>query len=172
MTGYLGVAEDVTERRVAADAVQLALQRERHAVEELTALDQTKTDFLSSVSHEFRTPLASVLGYTEMLEDGAVGELSPKQLDLVSRIDRNGRRLLGLIEDLLLNSRIESGQLHLARRPCDLAAIVDHAWEATGPLTQRRNLHLRRRDRQPTRSRWTATPPPSNGSSRTCCPTR
>jgi PAS domain S-box-containing protein len=144
VTGYIGVAEDVTERRAAADAVQTALQRERHAVEELTALDQTKTDFLSSVSHEFRTPLASVLGYTEMLEDGAVGEMTAKQLDLVSRIDRNGRRLLGLIEDLLLNSRIESGQLNLARRPCDLAAVVDHAWEATGPLTQKRQLHLRR----------------------------
>ncbi|GAA2161730.1 ATP-binding protein [Pedococcus bigeumensis] len=143
VTGYIGVAEDVTERRVAAEAVQTALQRERHAVEELTALDQTKTDFLSSVSHEFRTPLASVLGYTEMLEDGAVGELTPRQLDLVSRIDRNGRRLLGLIEDLLLNSRIESGQLNLARRPCDLASVVDHAWEATGPLTQRRALRLR-----------------------------
>ena len=144
VTGYIGVAEDVTERRLAADAVQTALQRERNAVEELTALDQTKTDFLSSVSHEFRTPLASVLGYTEMLEDGAVGELTTKQLDLVSRIGRNGRRLLGLIEDLLLNSRIESGQLNLARRPCDLAAVVDHAWEATGPLTQKRDLHLRR----------------------------
>lgn len=144
VTGYIGVAEDVTERRLAADAVQTALQRERNAVEELTALDQTKTDFLSSVSHEFRTPLASVLGYTEMLEDGAVGEMTARQLDLVSRIDRNGRRLLGLIEDLLLNSRIESGQLNLARRPCDLAAIVDHAWEATGPLTQRRELQLRR----------------------------
>jgi PAS domain S-box-containing protein len=144
VTGFIGVAEDVTERRVAADAVQTALQRERHAVEELTALDQTKTDFLSSVSHEFRTPLASVLGYTEMLEDGAVGPMTDKQLDLVGRIDRNGRRLLGLIEDLLLNSRIESGQLNLARRPCDLAAIIDHAWEATGPLTQRRELRLRR----------------------------
>ncbi|WP_161988583.1 ATP-binding protein [Pedococcus bigeumensis] len=144
VTGYIGVAEDVTERRVAADAVQAALDRERRAVEELTALDRAKTDFLSSVSHELRTPLASVLGYTEMLEDGAAGELSQKQLDLVSRIDRNGRRLLALIEDLLLNSRIESGQLHLARRPCDLAEIVDHAWESTGALVQKRELHLRR----------------------------
>jgi PAS domain S-box-containing protein len=144
VTGYIGVAEDVTERRVAADAVQTALNRERRAVEELTALDQAKTDFLSSVSHELRTPLASVLGYTEMLEDGAAGELSQKQVDLVSRIDRNGRRLLALIEDLLLNSRIESGQLHLARLPCDLAEIVDHSWESTGALTQRRELRLRR----------------------------
>ena len=144
VTGYLGVAEDVTERRVTADAVQTALDRERRAVEELTALDQAKTDFLSSVSHELRTPLASVLGYTEMLEDGGAGELSQKQLELVSRIDRNGRRLLSLIEDLLLNSRIESGQLHLARLPCDLTEIVDHAWESTGAISQRRELHLRR----------------------------
>ncbi|NYG08622.1 hypothetical protein BJ986_003109 [Phycicoccus badiiscoriae] len=143
-TGYLGVAEDVTERRAAADAVQAALLRERRAVEQLTALDRTKTDFLSSVSHELRTPLASVLGYTEMLEDGAVGPLAPKQLDLVARIDRNGRRLLALIEDLLLNSRIESGQLHLARRPCDLVDVVDHAWESLGALTQRRDLQVRR----------------------------
>ncbi len=143
-TGYLGVAEDVTERRVAAQAVQTALARERRAVEELTALDRTKTDFLSAVSHELRTPLASVLGYTEMLEDGAAGLLVPKQLDLVSRIDRNGRRLLGLIEDLLLNSRIEAGQLQLSRGRCDLVDVVDHAWEAMGPLTQRRDLRLHR----------------------------
>ena len=143
-TGYLGVAEDVTERRVSADAVQAALLRERRAVEELTALDRAKTDFLSSVSHELRTPLASVLGYTEMLEDGAVGPLAPKQLDLISRIDRNGRRLLALIEDLLLNSRIESGQLHLARQRCDLVEVVDHAWESVGALTQRRDLQLSR----------------------------
>ena len=143
-TGYLGVAEDVTERRLSADAVQTALRRERRAVEELTALDRAKTDFLSSVSHELRTPLASVLGYTEMLEDGAVGPLAPKQLDLISRIDRNGRRLLALIEDLLLNSRIESGQLHLSRQRCDLVEVVDHAWESVGALTQRRDLQLSR----------------------------
>jgi PAS domain S-box-containing protein len=144
VTGYVGVAEDVTERRQAADAVQLALQRERRAVEELTALDRAKTDFLSAVSHELRTPLASVLGYAEMLEDGAAGDLSPRQQDLVSRIDRNGRRLLTLIEDLLLNSRIESGQLHLARARCDLGEVVEHAWDGLGPMTQGRDLRLHR----------------------------
>lgn len=148
VTGYVGVAEDVTERRRAADSVQLALQRERRAVEELTALDRAKTDFLSAVSHELRTPLASVLGYAEMLEDGAAGPLAPRQLDLVSRIDRNGRRLLTLIEDLLLNSRIESGQLHLTRARCDLGEVVDHAWEGLTPLTQGRDLRLHRQGEQ------------------------
>ena len=99
----------MTRRRQAEVALQVALDRERQAVEELTALDRTKSDFVSSVSHELRTPLASVLGYAEMLEDGAAGALTDRQLELVARVDRNGRRLLSLIEDLLLNSRIEAG---------------------------------------------------------------
>jgi PAS domain S-box-containing protein len=144
VTGYIGVAEDVTERREAAQAVRTALARERQAVEELTALDRTKTDFLSAVSHELRTPLASVLGYTEMLEDGAVGPMTERQLQMVGKIDRNGRRLLALIEDLLVNSRIEAGQLELSRRRTDLAEVVDSAWDSVSALSQRRDLTLRR----------------------------
>ena len=143
VTGFLTVAEDVTLRREADLATAQALARERQAVEELTALDRTKTDFLSAVSHELRTPLASVLGYTELLEDDGAGPLSPRQREVVSRIDRNGRRLLALIEDLLVNSRIEAGQLDLARVPCDLAAVVETVWEAAVTQAQHRALDLR-----------------------------
>jgi PAS domain S-box-containing protein len=140
LTGYLGVAEDVTLRRQAEVALQVALDRERQAVEELTALDRTKSDFVSSVSHELRTPLASVLGYAEMLEDGAAGALTEHQLELVSRVDRNGRRLLSLIEDLLLNSRIEAGRLELHPRRFDLAEVIDDAWHSIASVTGQRQL--------------------------------
>ena len=143
VTGFLTVAEDVTQRRQADLATAQALARERQAVEELTALDRTKTDFLSAVSHELRTPLASVLGYTELLEDGGAGPLSPRQNEVVARIDRNGRRLLALIEDLLINSRIEAGQLELARVPCDLVPVVETVWEAAVVQAQHRDLDLR-----------------------------
>lgn len=143
VTGFLTVAEDVTQRREADLATAHALDLERQAVEELTALDRTKTDFLSAVSHELRTPLASVLGYTELLEDGGAGPLSPRQQEVVSRIDRNGRRLLALIEDLLVNSRIEAGQLELARVPCDLVPVVEAVWEAAVVQAQHRDLDLR-----------------------------
>ncbi len=143
LTGYLAVAEDVTRRRQAEVALQVALDRERQAVEELTALDRTKSDFVSTVSHELRTPLASVLGYAEMLEDGAAGPLTDRQLELVSRVDRNGRRLLSLIEDLLLNSRIESGRLHLDLRRCDLADVVRSAWTTVNTVTAQRDLERR-----------------------------
>lgn len=140
LTGYLGVAEDVTRRRQAEVALQVALDRERQAVEELTALDRTKSDFVSAVSHELRTPLASVLGYSEMLEDGAAGPLTERQLELVSRVDRNGRRLLSLIEDLLLNSRIEAGRLELEPRRCDLSDVVASAWTSVATVTSQRVL--------------------------------
>ena len=144
VTGFIAVAEDVTQRVQAARTTAQALERERQAVEELTALDRAKTDFLSAVSHELRTPLTTVLGYTEVLEDGALGDLGPRQLDVVSRIDRNGRRLLVLIEDLLINSRIESGQLELARQQVDLVEVVDHAWEAARLMATHRELDMRR----------------------------
>jgi PAS domain S-box-containing protein len=144
VTGFIAVAEDVTQRVQAARATAQALERERQAVEELTALDRAKTDFLSAVSHELRTPLTTVLGYTEVLEDGAMGVLGPRQLEVVSRIDRNGRRLLVLIEDLLINSRIESGQLELARQPVDLVEVADHAWEAARLMATHRDLQLHR----------------------------
>ncbi|GGM99791.1 hypothetical protein GCM10009721_28570 [Terrabacter tumescens] len=140
LTGYLGVAEDVTRRRQAEVALQVALDRERQAVEELTALDRTKSDFVSSVSHELRTPLASVLGYAEMLEDGAAGPLTERQLELVARVDRNGRRLLSLIEDLLLHSRIEAGRLELHPRRCDLSDVVASAWTSVETVTSQREL--------------------------------
>lgn len=140
LTGYLMVAEDVTGRRQAEVALQAGLDRERQAVEELTRLDRTKSDFVSAVSHELRTPLASVLGYTEMLEDGAAGQLAPHQRELVERIDRNGRRLLSLIEDLLLNSRIETGRLELEPVRCDLAEVVARAWRSVEMVTRDRHL--------------------------------
>lgn len=143
LTGYLAVAEDVTRRRQAEVALQVALDRERQAVEELTALDRTKSDFVSAVSHELRTPLASVLGYAEMLEDGAAGPLTDRQLELVSRVDRNGRRLLSLIEDLLLNSRIEAGRLQLDLRRCDLTDVVASAWSSVNTVTAQRDLDRR-----------------------------
>jgi PAS domain S-box-containing protein len=143
LTGYLAVAEDVTRRRQAEIALQIALDRERQAVEELTALDRTKSDFVSAVSHELRTPLASVLGYAEMLEDGAAGPLSERQLELVARVDRNGRRLLSLIEDLLLNSRIEAGRLQLDLRRCDLTEVVTNAWSSVNTVTAQRDLDRR-----------------------------
>ncbi len=115
-TGYLGVAEDVTERRRGESVLRTALAKEREAVERLNELDRAKTHLVSSVSHELRTPITSVLGYAEMLRAGSAGALSGPQSRLLDRVQRNGSRLLGLIEDLLTHSRIEVRHLRPAPR--------------------------------------------------------
>ena len=75
-SGYLCVADDVTEREAAHPALVAALEHERSAVERLRDLEQVKADFVATVSHELRTPLTSMIGYVELLDDGAIGELT------------------------------------------------------------------------------------------------
>lgn len=131
VVGYLGVAEDVTERRRQEAAVQEALEHETQLVERLAQVDRTKNDFLASVSHELRTPITSILGYAQLLQSAGSGT-PPTDADrqLVQRIERNGRRLLGLIEDMLMMSQVEVGSFHLRREPLDLREPVRRAAES------------------------------------------
>ena len=102
-----GTNEDITERKRAEDTLKSAFDRERETVRKLRELDQAKTIFISSVSHELRTPLTSIVGYVGLLRDG--GNLHPAEAEMLGVIDRNSKRLLELIEDLLTFSRLESG---------------------------------------------------------------
>ena len=94
---------------VAQSIVDLRLREMREAqVEQLTALDRQKTDFMATISHELRTPLTSINGYLELLEDGDYGDLSDPQRSALDIIGRNANRLRGLIEDLLVLNKIEA----------------------------------------------------------------
>lgn len=139
-TGFLCVAEDVTEREAMHRALVTALAHERAAVERLQELERVKADFVATVSHELRTPLTSMIGYVELLEDGAVGELSADQRTVVKRVESNGRRLLLLVEDLLLLSQIESRTMRVTPVRSDLRDAARAAYDALGPLLATRHL--------------------------------
>jgi signal transduction histidine kinase len=113
----LASARDITERKKLEEEQERMLDRARK-------LDEAKTDFVSRVSHELRSPLSGVLGYTELLRVGRPGQLNAEQRRVVDIIERNGKRLLAQIEDLLLLSRIEAGALRLALEPVDLAPLI------------------------------------------------
>ncbi len=140
--GYLCVAEDVTEREARNRSLLTALSHERSAVERLRELEQVKADFVATVSHELRTPLTSMMGYVEVLEDGVVGELSADQRAVVNRVERNGRRLLLLVEDLLLLSQIEAREMRMSPVVNDIREAVQAAYEALNPLLSTRHLEL------------------------------
>lgn len=133
---------DITERRVADRELQLAYERERDMVTQLTQLDRNKADFMSMVSHELRTPLTSIIGYLDLLRAGHGDALTDKQEDMLSVVDRNAHRLLELIDDIVTLDRLESGRLPLELGPVDVAALVDHVIDAVTPLASARGQRL------------------------------
>ncbi len=126
-----------------AEAMQRAmLAREHEVVERLTQLDRDRTDFVSSVTHELRTPVTSMLGYIELLDDGDAGPLNPDQMRMLDAIGRNSRRLLSRIEDLLTVSGVEAGAIRLDVAPLSVQALVDSATGAMMPAMRERGLTL------------------------------
>jgi PAS domain S-box-containing protein len=136
--GHLVVARDVTDRRqveerlcaalnaelVAADRLAVALDRERAAAEHLRTLDELKSGFLQAVSHDLRTPLASVLGISLTLQRGR-GLLGPDDTDdLLGRLAANARRLDRILTGLLDLDKLDRGIVELRREPVDLASLV------------------------------------------------
>jgi signal transduction histidine kinase len=126
----LGMHELVGHVRQATVTMGVALEREREAAARLRQLDQTKDDFVATVSHDLRTPLTSIVGNTEILLDGEAGALTAPQRRLIGAVGRNARRLDTLIGDLLLVSQIESGTLRMNARPVAIADIIGGALEA------------------------------------------
>jgi PAS domain S-box-containing protein len=139
---YLSVVRDVTDRRAAEQALLAALDKEREANRRMHEVDRAKDDFVSSVSHELRTPLTSIVGYTELLTEGLTGPMTEMQADLIEKIDRNGGRLLNLVEDLLTLSRVENGSFRLDSAPTDLRDAVRGATAEVTSAAQRQGVAM------------------------------
>ncbi|SDR73915.1 hypothetical protein SAMN04488570_0219 [Nocardioides scoriae] len=140
--GFLSVVRDVTDRRAAEQAMLQALDKERETNRRMLELDRAKNEFVSSVSHELRTPLTSIVGYTEILGHDLADNLTQMQRDLVDRIDRNGERLLSLVEDLLTLARVEDGELRLDLVETDLCRPVRTAGEEVAHAARKRRIAL------------------------------
>jgi len=140
--GYVSTSEDITERLRAETRLVAALEAERQAVEQLREVDRLKDSFVSSVSHELRTPITSILGYTELLEMGALGELSEDQADAVMRVSRNSHRLLSLISELLTLSKVQADGVAWAEEGIDLAEVVTAGLAVLSPMVARRGVEL------------------------------
>src|SRR5439155_19597629 len=98
-----------------------------------------KSEFLSRMSHELRTPLNSVLGFGQILEMSGLDE---EQLESVSQILAGGRHLLGLIDEILDISRIETGRMALSVEPVQVMEVVTQAVEMVGPIAAARSVDV------------------------------
>jgi PAS domain S-box-containing protein len=150
ITHYVAVKEDITEQRCVADE----LEHHRHHLEELVtertaelerarlqadAANHAKSAFLAHMSHEIRTPMNGVLGTLDVL---ACSTLTARQRELLQVAQQSGRTMLGIVDDILDFSRIESGYLRIDPAPLCLADEVESLAEAMAPVARHRAVDL------------------------------
>jgi GAF domain-containing protein len=107
---------------------------------QLAEASQHKSQFLANMSHELRTPLNAILGYTELILDNIYGNTPDKMREVLERIERNGRHLLGLINDVLDLSKIEAGQLVLALGDYSLKNVLQTVFSTVEALAKEKKL--------------------------------
>jgi signal transduction histidine kinase len=114
------------------------------AIDETRAIEvaRMKDEFVGMISHELRTPLSSILGYIELLRDDPQHPLTEEQLQFLGVAERNARRLLKLVGDLLFTAQVESGQFPLDLRGVDLVALVSAALETAAPIADAAGIEL------------------------------
>jgi signal transduction histidine kinase len=142
----LKLASVELEGKVQAATTELAEQNEllRRQAMEIERASAAKSQFLANVSHEVRTPLNAVLGYTSMLMQGVSGALTPSQRKSLGRVDSNARHLLQIINEILDITRIEAGRMPLNASEFPLPVLLDEVLAELDPLIARSKLVLQR----------------------------
>ena len=104
--------------------------------------DRLKQEFTSTLSHELRTPLTSIIGSLQLVNAGVLGDLNKDQAELTEVAERNGQRLLDLINDILDVEKIESGKLTLFPEPMPLDELVNESMKLNQGFADRYEVKL------------------------------
>ena len=128
-SSLLVTMHDVTER--------VQAERDRDALSVAVRANRAKNEFLARMSHELRTPLTAILGFTQLLR---MNEGDAERRDTLGRIDRTGKHLVGLINELLDLSSIEAGKLNLAPQILPIPEIIIECLRLLEPLIIERGV--------------------------------
>ncbi len=138
--GYIGSAIDITERKQVETERDMVLQLEKTARAEAERANRIKDEFLAVLSHELRSPLNPILGWSQLLMSG---KLNPdKTAKAYETIERNARLQSQLIEDLLDVSRILQGKLRLTVAPVNVATIIMSALETVQLAAEAKQIQI------------------------------
>jgi signal transduction histidine kinase len=113
-----------TELQKTTKSLATANSKLESANKELERLDQSKSEFLSIASHQLRTPLTVIKGYTSMLQEGSFGKVPVKIAEVLDKVFISTERLISLVESLLNISRIEAGRIQFDMQPVDLTKTI------------------------------------------------
>lgn len=129
------ICRDITERKKAEEELlSLKLAAE--------AANKSKDEFLAAMSHDLRTPLNSIIGFSDILLEGMFGSLNEKQTSYINNISKGGKHLLNLINNILDLSKIEAGKMELDCEPFYLYQAIDEIKATIEPLAIKKSILL------------------------------
>jgi signal transduction histidine kinase len=142
-------AEDLAGRAAMAMDNARLYQEAEHARADAEAAatraaiaDRTKTDFLATMSHELRTPLNAIAGYAELLELGMRGPITEQQREAIKRIRRSEHHLLGIVNDILMFAKTETGRLPLQLQITSVSAALEMVRFLIAPLLETNSVRF------------------------------
>ena len=135
VTHFAAIERDLTDIKEAEEVI-------KKKNTELAELNETKNKFLGIASHDLRNPLFTIRSFSELLEDGTVGDVNPKQKEMLGRIYHASTYMKGLLENLLDISKIESGKIDIHKQSQDLNETVRQQVEFNQLVAQKKNITL------------------------------
>lgn len=111
-------------------------------ITEFHELDTAKTTFISTISHELKTPISAILMSQQLLDDKRIGSLNPEQAELSESIKENSERLLSITGELLNMTQVESGKLQLKPKITKPVELIDYAIKATRVPAEKFNIQI------------------------------
>jgi PAS domain S-box-containing protein len=143
VTAILLILQDITERQQAEAEREQLLAREQRARQQAETANRIKDEFLAVLSHELRSPLNPILGWSKLLQQGRLNDQATRRA--LDTIERNARLQAQLIDDLLDVSRILRGKLGLNVRPTNLVPVIESALETVRLAAEAKQIQLQTR---------------------------
>jgi len=135
ITYYVAVKEDITDQKRTQEALRISYDQALEA-------SRAKSQLLAKVSHELRTPLGGILGYAELLKNGAFGELVEGQKTATEEILQSVHYLTGMVNELLDSAQIQANTATLLKRDFSPAMLLQQAVSVTEVLAKKKGLKL------------------------------
>ncbi len=140
------MSDALSPSALAARIASLETQTETYqrAINELRARDALKTQFLSNISHDLRTPLAAIITHAEILREGMLGELNTRQLESVGGIVSGGQQLLDMIDEILTYVRAANDQITLVCTTFPISEVLEQVMRISEPLASKKQITMER----------------------------
>src|SRR3954470_18487447 len=129
------------ERRQARSLAERSKELERLS-SELLRVNRMKSEFLANVSHELRTPLNAIVGFVDLLREGVYGELSPRQVKPVERIEASANHLRHLVDQILDLAKMAAGRLDIHAETLDVRPFILDVASEVESLVNEKSLNL------------------------------